>query len=42
MKVEDQLSRAINSTDNYLINGDHLELRKGNELLAEFKALYLK
>lgn len=42
MSVEDGFSRAINATDNYIITADNLELRKGTEVLATFKALYLK
>ena len=42
MKVEDNLAKAINATDNYLIQGDHLELKQGKLILAEFDALYLK
>jgi heat shock protein HslJ len=41
MKVEDGLAKAINATDNYLIKSNHLELRKGADVLAEFEALYL-
>jgi heat shock protein HslJ len=42
MKVEDNLAKAINATDNFQIKGEHLELRKGEVVLAEFQALYLK
>jgi heat shock protein HslJ len=42
MKVENLVAKAINATNNYLIKGERLELRKENEVLAEFEALYLK
>ena len=42
MNVENGLSTAINQADSYVINEDHLELKKGNELLAEFQAFDLK
>jgi heat shock protein HslJ len=42
MKVEDQLSKAIQSVDQYLITGDHLQLKKGDLVVAEFHAVYLK
>ena len=42
MNVENGLSKAITETENFIINEDHLQLKKGNELLAEFQALNLK
>lgn len=42
MKVEDAMTRAVNEADNFLIKGDHLALRKGKTVLAEFDALYLR
>jgi len=42
MKVEDQVTKAFQVVDQYLITGDHLQLRKGDQVLAEFIALYLK
>ena len=42
MNVETGLSQAISETDSFIINEDHLELKKGSELLAKFQALYLK
>ena len=42
MKVENLMAKAINATNNYLIKGERLELRKENEVLAEFEALYLE
>lgn len=42
MTVEAAMTRAINEADNYLIRGDHLSLRKGRTVLAEFDALYLR
>jgi heat shock protein HslJ len=42
MKVEDQLSKAIQAVDQYLVTGDHLQLKKGDQVLAEFHALYLR
>ncbi len=42
MSVENGFSKAIDATDNYVITGDILELRKGIEVMASFTALYLK
>ena len=42
MSVEAGMTRAVNEADNYLIRGDHLSLRKGKTVLAEFEALYLR
>ena len=42
MNVENQFTKAIRDTDQYLITGDHLQLKKGEQVLAEFEALYLK
>ncbi len=42
MKVENLVAKVISATNNYLIKGGRLELRKDNEVLAEFEALYLK
>jgi heat shock protein HslJ len=42
MKVENQFTKVIQSTDQFLITGDHLQLKKGDQVLAEFEALYLK
>jgi len=42
MKVEDRLTKAFQAVDQYLITGDHLQLKKGDQVLAEFHALYLK
>jgi len=42
MKVEGQLSKAIQAADEYVVTVDHLQLKKGDQVLAEFHALYLK
>lgn len=42
MKVENLVAKVISAANNYLIKGGRLELRKDNEVLAEFEALYLK
>ncbi len=42
MKVEDLLTKTIHNTDRYNIKGQQLELKKGDELLALFEAVYLK
>ena len=42
MKVEDAFSKALIETDNYSISGDSLKLRKGDTVLAELAALYLR
>jgi heat shock protein HslJ len=42
MKVENLVAKVISATNNFLIKGGRLELRKENEVLAEFEALYLK
>lgn len=42
MKVETAFSAALKETDNYIISGDRLTLRKGETVLAEFEALYLQ
>ncbi len=41
MKVESAFLKALDDTDGYLISGDHMQLRKGDIILAEFEALYL-
>ncbi|WP_336517355.1 META domain-containing protein [Pollutibacter soli] len=41
MKVEDAFLKALSNADGYLISGDHMQLKKGDDLLAEFEALYL-
>lgn len=42
MKIEDFFTSALTSTDSYEIDGDVLELYKGNTSLADFKAIRLK
>ena len=42
MKVEDGFYKALTEVDNFIISGDILELRKGDTILAEFEALYLR
>jgi heat shock protein HslJ len=42
MKVEDALYKALTEADNFIISGDNLQLRKGDTILAEFEALYLR
>ena len=42
MESEKKFSEAIIKTDNYLVKGDHLQLRQGSTVLAEFDAVYLK
>lgn len=41
MKVEDMFSKIMHTVDNFLINGDHLVLKSGDKVVAEFDALYL-
>jgi putative lipoprotein len=41
MKVEDLFSKLIGTIDSYVIAGDHLILKSGNKVVAEFEALYL-
>jgi len=42
MKTEDAFYKALTDVDNFTISGDNLQLRKGDTILAEFKAIYLK
>jgi heat shock protein HslJ len=42
MLVESAFSKALTETDNYIISGDSLKLRKGDKVLAELAALYLQ
>jgi len=42
MKVEDAFSKALTETDSYSISGDSLKLKKGDTVLAELAALYLR
>lgn len=42
MQLEDNFSKMLIETDNYIISGDKMQLRKGENVLAEFEALYLK
>jgi heat shock protein HslJ len=41
MAVENAFLGALQKADSFVINGDHLKLMKGKEILAEFDALYL-
>ena len=41
MKVEDMFAKIMHTVDNYQINGDHLVLKSGDNVVAEFDALYL-
>ena len=41
MKVEDMFVKIMHTVDNYQINGDHLVLKSGENVVAEFDALYL-
>jgi putative lipoprotein len=41
MKVEDLFSKMMGTINSYVIAGDHLVLKSGNEVVAEFEALYL-
>jgi heat shock protein HslJ len=41
MKVEDMFSKAMHSVDSFLITGDHMLLKSGDKIVAEFEALYL-
>ncbi len=41
MKVEDLFSKMMGTIDSYLIKGDHMVLKSGNKVVAEFDALYL-
>lgn len=41
MKVEDLFSKMMGTIDSFMINGDHLVLKIGNKVVAEFEALYL-
>jgi heat shock protein HslJ len=42
MQVESAFSIALTETDSYSISGDSLKLKKGDKVLAELAALYLK
>ena len=42
MPVETAFLQALNECDGYSISGDHLILKKGEIILVEFEALYLK
>jgi heat shock protein HslJ len=41
MKVEDLFSKMMATVDSYVIKGDHMVLKSGNKVVAEFEALYL-
>jgi heat shock protein HslJ len=41
MKVEDIFAKILHKIDSYQIIGDHLVLRSGENVVAEFDALYL-
>jgi heat shock protein HslJ len=41
MKVEDLFSKMMGTIDSYVIAGDHMVLKSGNKVVAEFEALYL-
>lgn len=41
MKVEDLFSKMLGTVDSFVIKGDHLVLKNGNKIIAEFEALYL-
>ena len=41
MKVEDLFSKMMATIDSYVIKGDHMVLKSGNKVVAEFEALYL-
>ena len=41
MNVETAFLKALSETDGYLISGDHMQLKKGETILADFEALYL-
>ena len=42
MKIEDGFHKVLTEVDNFIISGDILQLRKGDTILAEFEALYLR
>jgi heat shock protein HslJ len=42
MQVESAFSKALTETDSYSISGDSLKLKKGDTVLAELAALYLR
>lgn len=42
MQVERAFSKALAETDSYSVSGDSLMLMKGDTVLAEMEALYLK
>jgi heat shock protein HslJ len=42
MQLERAFSKALTETDSYSISGDTLKLLKGDTILAEFEALYLR
>lgn len=41
MKVEDLFSKMMVTINRYEIKGDHMVLKVGNKVVAEFEALYL-
>ncbi|HLO80054.1 MAG TPA: META domain-containing protein [Chitinophagaceae bacterium] len=41
MKVEDLFTKMMITIDGYEIKGDHMKLKIGSEVVAEFDALYL-
>jgi len=41
MKVEDMFSKIMYTIDNFQVKGDHLVLKSGKKVVAEFDALYL-
>jgi heat shock protein HslJ len=41
MKVEDMFTKIMHTVDSYQIKGDHLVLKSGGNVVAEFDALYL-
>ena len=41
MKVEDTFLKVLNEADHFRISGDHLEILKGDQVLAKLEALYL-
>jgi putative lipoprotein len=41
MRVEDMFAKIMHTVDNFQINGDHLVLKNGDNVVAEFDALYL-
>jgi putative lipoprotein len=41
MKVEDLFTKMMAAIDGYEIKGDHMKLKIGSEVVAEFDALYL-